>query len=187
MPLIKCPMCDKDISPNAISCPHCGEPMVKGNKQQSNIYKDDECIIYVNKNKECNVVLADVEEKTTKIMGFIRQLIDCDIYEVKDIVDSPPCTLCFEMQYEEANEIKNQLESLGATAYLINSDDEDSMQKIQNQIPEEKLMIECPNCKSTNTNKISGASKFGSALLFGVFSLGRLNKTWECNRCGYRW
>lgn len=27
MPLIKCPMCDKDISPNAEFCPNCGEPM----------------------------------------------------------------------------------------------------------------------------------------------------------------
>lgn len=27
MPLIKCPMCDKDISPNALFCPNCGEPM----------------------------------------------------------------------------------------------------------------------------------------------------------------
>jgi len=29
MPLIKCPMCERDISPNAINCPHCGEPMKK--------------------------------------------------------------------------------------------------------------------------------------------------------------
>lgn len=27
MALIKCPMCQKDISPNATACPHCGEPM----------------------------------------------------------------------------------------------------------------------------------------------------------------
>lgn len=27
MSLIKCPACEKDLSPNAASCPHCGEPM----------------------------------------------------------------------------------------------------------------------------------------------------------------
>lgn len=27
MPLIKCPMCEKEISPNAQFCPNCGEPM----------------------------------------------------------------------------------------------------------------------------------------------------------------
>ena len=27
MNLIKCPACQKDISPNAVACPHCGEPV----------------------------------------------------------------------------------------------------------------------------------------------------------------
>lgn len=27
MSLIKCPICEKEISPNAPACPHCGEPM----------------------------------------------------------------------------------------------------------------------------------------------------------------
>ncbi len=25
--LINCPMCHKEVSPNAKSCPHCGEPL----------------------------------------------------------------------------------------------------------------------------------------------------------------
>ena len=31
MPLIQCPMCQKSISPNAVACPNCGEPMAKNN------------------------------------------------------------------------------------------------------------------------------------------------------------
>lgn len=27
MEMIKCPICNKDISPNAVSCPNCGEPI----------------------------------------------------------------------------------------------------------------------------------------------------------------
>ena len=27
MPLIKCPACEKDVSPNAPACPSCGEPI----------------------------------------------------------------------------------------------------------------------------------------------------------------
>ncbi len=27
MALIKCPACSKDVSSNAASCPHCGEPI----------------------------------------------------------------------------------------------------------------------------------------------------------------
>ena len=47
--------------------------------------------------------------------------------------------------------------------------------------------IRCPNCKSTNVGKISAASKVGSAALFGVFSVGKLTKTYQCKSCGYRW
>lgn len=47
--------------------------------------------------------------------------------------------------------------------------------------------IKCPNCHSLRTHKISGVSKAGSAILFGVFALGKMSKTWECNACGYRW
>ena len=25
--LVKCPMCYREVSPNAKSCPHCGEPL----------------------------------------------------------------------------------------------------------------------------------------------------------------
>jgi len=50
-----------------------------------------------------------------------------------------------------------------------------------------KTSINCPNCQSSNVNKISAASKAGSALMFGVFSLGKLSKTYECKKCGYKW
>ena len=48
-------------------------------------------------------------------------------------------------------------------------------------------MIKCPNCGSLDTKKISGASKVGSAVMFGIFSMGKITKTYECNQCGYRW
>ena len=47
--------------------------------------------------------------------------------------------------------------------------------------------IKCPNCKSTNVEKISNASKVGSALMFGVFSMGKLSKTYQCKSCKHRW
>src|SRR5260370_41700836 len=30
MPLIKCPVCDRDVSDAAASCPHCGHPLIAG-------------------------------------------------------------------------------------------------------------------------------------------------------------
>lgn len=36
MPLIQCPMCQKSISPNAVACPNCGEPIAKNNSTSNN-------------------------------------------------------------------------------------------------------------------------------------------------------
>lgn len=52
--------------------------------------------------------------------------------------------------------------------------------KIDNQ-------IKCPNCKSSNVKKISGLSKAGSVALFGIFSISKVSKTYECKSCSYRW
>lgn len=43
--------------------------------------------------------------------------------------------------------------------------------------------VECPYCHSTDTKKISTASKAGHFALFGVFSLSRNSKQWHCNNC----
>ena len=53
--------------------------------------------------------------------------------------------------------------------------------------PMKSAAIRCPNCKSENVKRISGASKAGSALMLGVFSMGKLTKTYQCNKCRYRW
>lgn len=47
--------------------------------------------------------------------------------------------------------------------------------------------IKCQNCKSTNIEKISNASKMGSALMWGVFAASKLTKTYQCKDCKFRW
>jgi hypothetical protein len=47
--------------------------------------------------------------------------------------------------------------------------------------------VKCPSCKSSNIHKITAGSKIGSALLLGVFSVGKLTKTFKCDDCSYRW
>lgn len=47
--------------------------------------------------------------------------------------------------------------------------------------------ILCPNCKSDKVQRISGASKVGSALMFGVFAAGSIAKTYQCLKCRYKW
>jgi len=51
----------------------------------------------------------------------------------------------------------------------------------------EKNVPKCPTCGSTNIKRISGLSKAGSFAMFGVFSLGKVSKTFECKNCHYKW
>ena len=45
----------------------------------------------------------------------------------------------------------------------------------------------CPTCGSADVEKIPIGYKAGSAMMFGVFSMGTLTKTFKCKKCGYRW
>ena len=47
--------------------------------------------------------------------------------------------------------------------------------------------IHCPNCKSTQVQRISTANKIGSAALFGVFAIGHVGKSYKCKTCKYEW
>lgn len=42
----------------------------------------------------------------------------------------------------------------------------------------------CPTCSSTNLKKISGLSKAGSVVMWGLLSQ-KVKKTYHCNNCGY--
>jgi len=59
--------------------------------------------------------------------------------------------------------------------------------KSDKRAPVVRNLPRCPTCGSTNIEKISTSSKVGSAVLFGVLSLGKLSKTFKCKHCGYKW
>jgi uncharacterized protein with PIN domain len=44
----------------------------------------------------------------------------------------------------------------------------------------------CPTCNSANIEKISATNKVGSAVVFGIFAIGRISKTFKCKNCGYK-
>lgn len=46
----------------------------------------------------------------------------------------------------------------------------------------------CPTCHVMGSvQPISSTHKVGSAAAIGVFSLGRIGKTFRCTNCGYVW
>jgi len=50
-----------------------------------------------------------------------------------------------------------------------------------------KTKMKCPNCKSTNIQKISTGSKLGSALMWGMLAANKLKSTYQCLSCKYKW
>lgn len=46
--------------------------------------------------------------------------------------------------------------------------------------------VNCPNCNSVYTNKISTSKKIISTSLLGLAS-STIGKTYECKTCGYKW
>ncbi|MHC1746943.1 MAG: hypothetical protein AB9856_00965 [Cellulosilyticaceae bacterium] len=184
MPLIKCPMCQKDISPNAISCPHCGEPMKKEEVSED----------------KYNVVLLSCDEYNENSISVLCKTIDLPQYIVNGLINRIPTVIKTYDTYEQAVGIKDILEREGIAVRVEvaknkpkeNVSNGKTSQNVSSTIPNNIhnaniIKIRCPNCNSTQTHKISGISKAGSAALFGVFSLGKLNKTYECNSCKYRW
>lgn len=174
MPLIKCPMCEKDISPNAISCPNCGEPMK--NKLDSKITFNEEDI--------CNFILINSGKDTIRVIKQVRDTTGWSLYDSKKSVENAPSIIYEKIKYAEALSYKSAYEELGAKVEIVSAD-----KGIIDYVNTTNIgfIIKCPNCNSTNTKKISGASKVGSAVMFGVFAMGKLTKTYQCNKCGYKW
>ena len=44
----------------------------------------------------------------------------------------------------------------------------------------------CPNCGSTNIKKITASSRIVSGLVLGILS-SNIGKTYQCNKCKYKW
>lgn len=65
MILVKCPMCSNDVSPNAISCPHCGEPLGRQNDNTFNTENQQKSICLVCKGR------GKVRSPLKIIMGLV--------------------------------------------------------------------------------------------------------------------
>ena len=50
-------------------------------------------------------------------------------------------------------------------------------------IKDDRIVVVCPYCKSTDVKKITVTSKAIHTAVFGIFSLGRNSKQWHCNNC----
>ncbi|MCI8371073.1 MAG: hypothetical protein HFI75_01480 [Lachnospiraceae bacterium] len=99
------------------------------------------------------------------------------IYIRSDEVVNEMCKTCKQPLYFYCERPYNPQNGLRAIKNASNVKTEKGYSK---QLP----IVECPYCHSTNTKKISGLSKAGNLVLFGVFALGKTSKQFHCNHCG---
>lgn len=159
MALIECPECKKEISDKATSCPNCGYPI----SQQNTL-------------KSYTVILNDCGLDKVKVIKRIREINSMDLLPAKRIADSVPTIFSYDIARNKAEEIKNQLEEVGANVTIREyKSDDPIIQKTNSE------QIRCPRCGST---QITTAQK-GFSFLTGFIGA---NKTVNrCAKCGHSW
>lgn len=65
-----------------------------------------------------NVVLAEVGAEKIKVIKVVREITGLGLKEAKEVVDGAPSNVKEDVEPEEANAIKAQLEEVGATVEL---------------------------------------------------------------------
>lgn len=114
-------------------------------------------------------------------------IINTDIYE---------CSKCRELYFFDTDKKPYDLYCANCKCelnFLDNADrDTDLAEKVKNTPPYDPTkdpdspyyipVIECPYCHSTNTSKISAASRVFSTGIFGLGSK-KVGKQWHCNKC----
>lgn len=201
--LINCPMCNKEISPNATSCPNCGEPINSSNELNSveNIdikpilevsgqiflydqYRDGVLLICQN-----YVVVMNIDKTEVYVMLNYDTIKDLNYICKKPkkqggfLKDISVKTFFNNLTHDELPEFK-----INNKTELKEFDKEFFKLMIEiKRNPMKYLNIKCPSCGSSTVKKIGDLSKASSLLLFGVFAMGKIGKTFECQNCQYKW
>ena len=114
-----------------------------------------------------------------KIMILCYECKKCNrrVYFRSDEEYTTQCKICKnEMQFICKNDYnpKNGLSAIKNTSQRSYKNTKSNTQE---------LIIECPYCHSTNTNKITITSKAVHTAVFGIFSMSRNSKNFHCNNC----
>jgi tellurium resistance protein TerD len=177
-------MCEREISPNAVSCPHCGEPMKKVDEISKVVIEE------VVKDPICEIVLLESGRDVIRLIKEIRTLRGCDLAEAKSKVDNIPSVIMQSVVYSKAREYAALLSSIGAKVEIVSNG-----KVLSNYHPDDNT-IKCPQCGST---QITGGTKgfglgkaaAGGILLGPVGLLGGMigsKKTMvTCLKCGKKW
>lgn len=189
MALIKCPECGKEnVSDSAKSCPVCGYGIkehydrINERKQQKMIYearmnnvkepekpKDDLYVVIICVVSAVALLIFFIELPGLGITFFIGLLIIAAIFYSKYLTAM--------QQYKDDCELyKNNRKEYQRRV----------VQKEDFHIAMEELKPKCPQCNSTNIEKISTVDRAISVEIVGLAS-NKIGKQFKCKDCKYMW
>lgn len=160
MALLCCSECKKTVSDKAEICPHCGCPITTKNDSNRQYTK-----------------VNGVEYDVTEIVEII---LNAETYEER----KPASDIIRSMMDIAPIEFIKPTRELGRAPEEINCETLSDFSKRQRAIQASK--IHCPNCKSTDVNRISATERAASVIGFGLLSK-KINKIYKCNKCKYTW
>lgn len=168
-----CTQCRGVISDDSKFCKYCGEKIIEKinvelNKNDSNLIyiccKDNSIII-----TKCPICNLRIDIDNDKIVEYNKEPINNE-FTLKEPIKCECGLVSLKIKIPETAKVNNT-RNIYQTIETNNK----------------KNIPKCPTCGSTNIGKITKTNKVGSALLFGVFSVGHLSKVYECYGCKYKW
>lgn len=141
--------------------------------------------------KLCSKCKKDDEETFHGYIGWV----DENCYECPICQSEMTDTILTIDEYDLIDNISNDISFLEAMIKLKQDDiiefqSRMSQFKTQLQQQESSNKVDntpkCPHCQSTNIKSISGLNRGMSIAMLGIFSK-KINKSFECKKCGYTW
>lgn len=178
MALVNCPECNKEISNKAEMCIYCGYPIKNDIKMNIQLYK-------VQFKKFCNHNMY--RKNRFKAFGFVNKIYGNYEPQAEHINLNKEYIIFDGISKKSADLVKIFLESKGCIIEILNSDlIKPSKMDDRISLVYEDCIIQCPNCNSIDTEKISTTSKIAGATTFGLLSKTAKSQ-FKCNHCGYKW
>lgn len=213
MALIKCNECGKEISDKAATCPNCGCPIQYQPDGRANtpswesVYSAIDCGDMMGATKLIKAITGASIQEARETALLIRNNRS-PANKSADIITSAQvsggrrgsavrCLGCGKLYYRDMSECPGCGSSNNATTtskYIDPSKTICTACNSQISMRAESCprcgqptgVHVCPNCRSTNTKVISGASKAASIVLWGPFAANKVLSKLQCKDCGHK-
>lgn len=214
MAIIVCVECGNSVSDKAQTCPKCGNPIQRQLAVQAELERINEyqrrvkteslmfCMQCGRMGTQANDIRRDDERRCSYCDGFGAFLpLGNTPHTYSDILNKAQNDVEFIRDSSNPDEVNDWIvqrwlkkrEGFNELYYRVRiqkealeQDPESSVHKMEEIQKEQPSLPTCPNCHSTNIERMGALNRGASLLMFGIFS-SKIGKTYQCHNCGYRW